>query len=65
MQYFPTEKFWCDVLKNPNKGAPYRLDCIHLMNVPVYCDDKVECKATHPALLDTNPDNNIEVPPRN
>ena len=35
------------------------------MNVPVYCDDKVECKATHPALLDTNPDNNIEVPPRN
>ena len=48
VNYCPTEKMWCDLLNKPNQRAPYRLDCSHLMNVPLYYDDKIDHKATHP-----------------
>ena len=35
------------------------------MSVPVDCDYGVDWKATHPTLLGTNQDNEIEVPPQN
>ena len=56
---------WCDIINRPKQGPPYRLDQIHLTNVPVDYGDEVEWKATHPALLDINQDNKIEVPPQN
>ena len=65
MDYCPTDKMWCDILKNPKQGAPYRQDCSHLMNVPVEYYDKVDHKATYPALLDTKHDDKIRVLPSN
>ena len=65
VDYFPTEKIWCDIINNPNQGAPYRLNRSHLMNVPVGYDDEVYHKATHPVLLETKQYNKIEVPPCN
>ena len=56
---------WCDILNNSKQGAPYRWDHIYLMNVPMYYDDKVEGKATHPKLLDTKKEDDILVPPCN
>ena len=35
------------------------------MNIPVDYDDEVERKANQPVLLDTNQDDEIDVPPRN
>ena len=34
VEYCPTGKMWCDIVKKPKQGAPYRLDRSHLMNVP-------------------------------
>ena len=65
VDYCPTDNMWCDILKNPNQGAPYRLDCSHLINFPVDFVDKVDRKDNHPALLVTNQDDDIEVLPRN
>ena len=65
MEYCPTKKMGCDILNKPNQGAPYRMECSHLMNFPVDYNNKVEPKATHPAVLDTKQDNMIEVLPRN
>ena len=56
---------WCDILNKPKQGNLYRLDCSHLVNVPVYYDNEVEQKANHPALLYIKQDNDIEVPPQN
>ena len=65
MDYLPTEKMCCDIFNKPKQRAPYRLDHSHLMNVHVDYVDKVDCKATHPALLYTNHYNEIKVLPRN
>ena len=56
---------WCDILNNPKQGSLYSMDHSHLMNVPVYYDDKVECKSPHPALLDTKQNDGIKVTPNN
>ena len=56
---------WCDILNKPNQGALYRLNFIHLMNVPVYYDYEVDHNATHPTLSDTKQNNKIEFLPRN
>ena len=61
----PTENMWCDILNKPKQGAPYRLDCSHLMNVPVDYDEEVECKANHLTLLDIKQDDKIKVQPQN
>ena len=56
---------WCHILNNINQGAPYRLYHSHIMNVPIDYDDKVDHKATRPALLYTKQDNKTEVLPNN
>ena len=56
---------WCDILNNPKQGSLYSMDHSHLMNVPVFYDDKVECKSPHPALLDTKQNDGIKVTPNN
>ena len=65
LEYCPTNKMWCDILNNPNQGAPYSLDRSHLMNFSLDYDEEVESKATHHALLDTKKYDNIMVPPLN
>ena len=65
VEYWPTEKMWCDILNKPKKGSPYRLDKIQLMNVTVDYDNQVESKDNHPTILNTKKDNGIVVLPRN
>jgi hypothetical protein len=47
----PAETMWADVLNKPKQGAAFRLDCSHLINVPVDYDDDVERSKTRPKLL--------------
>jgi len=64
IEYCPTEKMWHDVLNKPKQGAEYRLNRSHLMNIPIKCDDDVECKNTHLMLLDNGGDNTVKILPR-
>ena len=41
------------------------MDFSQLMNVTMDYDDEVECKATHPTILDTNEDDDIVFLPHN
>ena len=45
VEYFLTEKMWCDIINNTKQGASNIMYCSHLMNVPVDYDGKVERKA--------------------
>ena len=56
---------WCHILNNINQGAPYRLYHSQLMNVTIDYDDKVDHKATRPALLYIKQDGETEVLPHN
>ena len=51
VRYCPMEKMWANVLTKPKQGGPFRLDCSHLMNIPINYNNVVECINTYPLLL--------------
>ena len=60
IQYFPTEKMWCDVFNKPKQGAYFRLDRSHLQNVPVEYNNEVEHKRTHNLSLPKDEQDSLE-----
>jgi hypothetical protein len=49
--YCSTEMMWANVLTKPKQGGPLRLNCSHVMNIPINYDDNIKRTKTHPLLL--------------